>query len=100
MRISDTLRKKVVAAVSDHFGMVQVMLFGSRVDDGKRGGDYDIAIDSQFELVEFNHRKARFLAQLIREGYDVPIDLVQISSVGDLLRAEIQRNSICLNRSV
>ncbi|MGO8693163.1 MAG: nucleotidyltransferase family protein [Rectinemataceae bacterium] len=44
MRISDREKKILVDAVKAQDPAARVWLFGSRVDDGKRGGDIDIAV--------------------------------------------------------
>ncbi|MEW5817078.1 MAG: nucleotidyltransferase domain-containing protein [Spirochaetota bacterium] len=45
MRLSDTEKKVIKKAVFDNFGRnARVFLFGSRVDDTKRGGDIDLVI--------------------------------------------------------
>jgi predicted nucleotidyltransferase len=96
MRLSDALRKKIVGALAKQFGSVDIILYGSRTDDSRRGGDYDIAINSQLDTAAFRRHKAQFFAQLVREGYELPIDLVQLSSAGKLLRSEIEENGIYL----
>lgn len=96
MRISNALKEKIVAALTEQFGQVGIILYGSRTDDSRKGGDYDIAIDSQLNIAEFNQRKAKFLAQMIRAGYDLPFDLVQLASVNELLRNEISQKGITL----
>jgi predicted nucleotidyltransferase len=44
MRINDEEKKILVDAVKAQDPAARVWLFGSRVDDGKRGGDIDIAV--------------------------------------------------------
>jgi predicted nucleotidyltransferase len=44
MRISDREKRILVGAVLAQDPAARVWLFGSRVDDGKRGGDIDIAV--------------------------------------------------------
>ena len=44
MRISDSEKKILVRAVLAQDPTAKVWLFGSRVDDEKRGGDIDIAV--------------------------------------------------------
>jgi predicted nucleotidyltransferase len=46
MRLTDREREVILSAVRRHFGeAARVWLFGSRVDDGKRGGDIDLLVD-------------------------------------------------------
>jgi predicted nucleotidyltransferase len=44
MRLSETEKKTLVRAVLAQDSEAKVWLFGSRVDDEKRGGDLDIAV--------------------------------------------------------
>ncbi len=45
MRISNYLKNLFKDAIYKSFGECEIILFGSRVDDNKKGGDFDIAID-------------------------------------------------------
>ena len=76
---------------------MEVYLFGSRTDPGKRGGDIDIAIVSDMDRKSFRRHKAVFFASLIRKGYDLPIDLVQWrQNDATLLSQEIEEVGIRL----
>jgi predicted nucleotidyltransferase len=44
MRITETERQTLLAAVRNEDSVARIWLFGSRVDDTKIGGDIDIAI--------------------------------------------------------
>ena len=47
MRLTDQQRTGIRATVADIFGAgTEVWLFGSRVDDNKRGGDIDLLIET------------------------------------------------------
>ena len=66
MRLTSTQRHLVVSAARRAFGAdVQVRLFGSRLDDRRRGGDIDLyittALDDADALVK---AKLEFLAEL------------------------------------
>jgi uncharacterized protein len=47
MRITEQEKNVIIDAVSSADPNAQVWLFGSRVDDSKKGGDIDIAIFSE-----------------------------------------------------
>jgi uncharacterized protein len=47
MRITDHEKNAIIDAVKSVDPNAEVWLFGSRADDGKRGGDIDIAILSE-----------------------------------------------------
>jgi len=55
--------------------MVTFYLFGSRVDDEKRGGDIDLYIDSH-DKENLVHKKLDFLVKLKREIGNQRIDVV------------------------
>lgn len=66
MRLTDRQVQLVKASVSRHFGpQARVWLFGSRVDDSRRGGDFDFyvetALDDPEEVID---RKLALLAEL------------------------------------
>jgi uncharacterized protein len=46
MRLTDRERNNIVSAVHHYDAQAQVYLFGSRVDDAKRGGDIDLLVRS------------------------------------------------------
>ena len=47
MRITENEKNVIIDAVKNADPAAQVWLFGSRTDDGKKGGDIDIAILSE-----------------------------------------------------
>ncbi len=74
MRLSATLQQCILQATRQNFGEdAKVWLFGSRVDDTRRGGDVDL-------YVETTHRN-NLMAELqckiaIEESLDLHVDLV------------------------
>ncbi|QEP43504.1 nucleotidyltransferase domain-containing protein [Ectothiorhodospiraceae bacterium BW-2] len=78
MRLSQKQRAVIKQAAIDCFSQRAVVrLFGSRLDDSKRGGDIDLLIETDIsqpdELVK---AKNRFLAQLYRELGEQKIDIL------------------------
>jgi len=73
------LSQKQISAIKSNFDKVfgsgDIFLFGSRVDDEKKGGDIDLYIvtDNNNDL---SYKKIRFLAALKREIGDQKIDVV------------------------
>ena len=62
---------------------VDVRLFGSRLDDGKRGGDIDLLVEPAQSLTaeEIVSRRQRFIAQLYQRLGEQRIDVL-IAPVG------------------
>jgi len=89
MRLSKRLKNAIVKAANQSFGEADIILFGSRTDDQERGGDIDLAIDSNLPHDQFCHLKAQFISNLLREDLDLKIDLVQLAEADALLRSEI-----------
>ena len=96
MRLSNRIVEHIKKATLESFGDVTVYLFGSRVDDSKRGGDIDLAFDVELNRDEFRKRKIRFISSLIRADLDLKMDLVQYKNSDPLLRREIEQGSIKL----
>ena len=95
MRLSKRLSSLIKEAASGSFGDAGIFLFGSRADDGKKGGDIDLAVRSSLNRVAFRRQKSQFLASLMRKGYDLKIDIVQIhDKMDDFLRSEIERVAV------
>ncbi len=97
MRLSPRLIKLINSAKKESFGDVEIYLFGSRVNDFKRGGDIDLAIKTSVSRDIFRRQKAKFLAFLMRRDYDLSIDLVQFhKNMDELLYFEINQNKVKL----
>jgi len=96
MRLSNRIKITLLKAIKEAFGEVDIYLFGSRVDDNKKGGDIDIAIDCSLSKQEFREKKSKVLANLIRVGFDIKIDLVEFKNENLLLFKEIKESSVKL----
>lgn len=94
MRLSKKIIAKIKEAVYLSFGEVDVYLFGSRVDDTKKGGDIDIALDVELSRDDFRKRKVKFLGYMMREGYELKIDIVPYKQKNPLFQNEIEANNI------
>ncbi len=91
MRVSPYLRSELKQAIKSAFGDARPILFGSRVDDSKRGGDFDIAIVTTMDKKAFKKARIAFLKYLLLRDLDLPIDLIHYESADTLLRSEIDR---------
>ena len=80
MRLSDSEKKVVVDAIRAQDSSASVWLFGSRTDNGKRGGDIDLAIlSSRIGRIE-RMRIKRFVVDALGEQ---KIDVVVSSDGSD-----------------
>jgi len=96
MRLSDYLHKTIQDAVSKSFGECEVILFGSRVDNTQKGGDFDIAIKTNLSKEEFKKAKVQFFKQLLLQDLDLPIDLIFYNHARDSFKKEIDARGIKL----
>ncbi len=97
MRLNGRLKEVLKNTLTDIFGTADTILFGSRTDDHAIGGDIDIAIKTDISLTEFRKSKIMFLTSLIRQNFDLKIDLVQYNNSMDaLLKKEINQKGISL----
>ena len=85
MRLTAAQRQQLLSAVRGVFGpTAEVRLFGSRVDDDKRGGDYDVFVETDIEDArELVQRKLQCLARLhaTPEFEGEKVDLVVASHI-------------------
>ena len=95
MRISDNLKNRLKKFFYESFGNeIEIILFGSRVDDSKKGGDFDFAIKN-LSKEEFKKKKLIFIKNLLMNDLDdLPIDLVHFESSIELFKSEILKKGI------
>lgn len=91
MRLSPAYRNSIKTAAHKIFGEnTQVFLFGSRVDDTKKGGDIDLFIvtDNKNDLFQ---KKILFLAKLKSLLEEQKIDVVFNEDSTRLIEQEIKK---------
>ena len=77
MRLRDYEILVIKDAVSKFFGsMAKVSLFGSRVDDSKKGGDIDILVETDTISSDSYMNKIRVLTEIQLKLGEQKIDLV------------------------
>lgn len=75
MRLSRPEQDAIVDLARKHFGDgAEVWLFGSRVDDGRRGGDIDLYVETDHD--DILRARAAFKAALARKLGEQRIDLI------------------------
>ncbi len=84
MRLSEEERKVIRGAILGRFTSVgRILLFGSRADDSKRGGDIDIYVETEEPLDEAFVHKLEAITDIQMRLGDRKIDLVLGKAVGD-----------------
>ncbi|MGM0477514.1 MAG: nucleotidyltransferase domain-containing protein [Pseudomonadota bacterium] len=79
MRLTDEQQTTIRRTAEELFGpAARVSLFGSRVDDTKRGGDIDLLVETDEVLDNRATTAARFAARLQRQLGDRRIDVIII----------------------
>lgn len=77
MRLSESERVIVCAAVARRFGpQAQVLLFGSRVDDSRRGGDIDLLVEVPHPVDDPLEQALGLEVDLMRELGERRIDVL------------------------
>lgn len=78
MRLTPDQQSVIRNTVTETFGdAAHVWLFGSRVDDNKRGGDIDLLIEtSQTDVTEIVLAELRFLTKLKMQLGEQKIDVL------------------------
>ncbi len=75
MRISEASKSQIIQNAKQYFGNdIKLYLFGSRVDESKKGGDIDLYLESTQDIDW--ETQIKFLAALNRAGIDRKIDLL------------------------
>ncbi|THD07708.1 nucleotidyltransferase domain-containing protein [Metallibacterium scheffleri] len=102
MRLTPEQAAIIRSAAAEVFGTdARVWLFGSRVDDARRGGDIDLLIETRDRLApaELVRRRTRYAARLYRSLGEQRIDMV-ITAQGEPdprpVVAEAQRHGILM----
>ena len=94
MRLSDREQAVIVDAVHRRFTAdATVSLFGSRVDDDRRGGDIDLFVTTSIGAAEANRARMLAITDIQMALGDQKIDMVVSPLVGesDLIMQEIRR---------
>jgi len=71
LRLSKEIKDSVVHYAKEYFGNnIKLYLFGSRVDDSKRGGDIDLLIETTY--LHFNRAKDNY-EEILNYQLDIEI---------------------------
>ncbi len=79
MRLSEYYRTTIIQTAREIWGnQVSVILFGSRIDDSKKGGDIDLLlqVNNDCDVKDIVHKKIKFLSRLDILLGEQKIDLI------------------------
>ncbi|UQB43252.1 nucleotidyltransferase domain-containing protein [Thiomicrospira microaerophila] len=95
MRLTPHYQTVIKNTFLDVFKQGEIYLFGSRVDDTKKGGDIDLFIHVE-DSADLFEKKITFLAKLKRQLGDQKIDIVFAKDENRLIEQEIKKCRIAL----
>jgi len=98
MRLTHFEQKMIKKAFIESFEEGKIYLFGSRVDDSKRGGDIDLYIDLDydFKIKEILDKKTNFRLNLYEKIGEQKIDIVVSKDKNRSIEKEILKTGILL----
>ncbi|MDD5202732.1 MAG: nucleotidyltransferase domain-containing protein [Sulfurimonas sp.] len=87
MRLSAKYKEVILKYFNQFFKNGEIYLFGSRVDDTKKGGDIDLYLVLQ-EHTNLFEKKIKFLSRIKRELGEQKIDIVFNTDSSRLIEKE------------
>lgn len=96
MRLSFFEVESIVKTFKEVFGKGKIYLFGSRVDDAKKGGDIDLFLDVPYST-DINKKKIQFLINLEEKIGEQKIDVVFKKDDSRVIEEEINKQKVELN---
>jgi predicted nucleotidyltransferase len=96
MRLDKNDTNIILSTVESIFGNVKVYLFGSRLDEQKKGGDIDLFIVSE-EKSNLFEKKIKVISKLERALHK-PIDIVLHKFFEREIEKEILKRSLLLEK--
>jgi len=96
MRLSFFEIESIIATFTEVFGKGKIYLFGSRIDDSKKGGDIDLFLDVD-NSDDINSNKIQFLTKLEEKIGEQKIDIVFKKNDSRLIEQEISKQKVELN---
>lgn len=74
MRISKNDLKTLKSTIKKHIYDAEIILFGSRIDDNRKGGDIDIFVETKYNITLKDELK--ILSELEKNGISRKVDLI------------------------
>jgi len=95
MRLNKNYVKVIKQSFLEVFNQGEIYLFGSRVDDSKKGGDIDLYLVLETKVNMFRN-KIKFLAKIKRELGEQKIDVIFNMDKNRLIEKEARQWGIKL----
>jgi len=98
MRLTTKEQKAIKDTFLEIFSKGEIYLFGSRVDDSKRGGDIDlyIVLEEKLPISAIFNKKIDFLVELKSKIGEQKIDILISKDKNRLIEQEALKNGIKL----
>ncbi len=94
MRLTEFEASSIKKAFTEIFDEGKIYLFGSRVDDSKKGGDIDLYLCPTKEFEDMREKKIEFLMKLDEYIGEQKIDVVIAKDKNRLIEKEALRDGI------
>ncbi len=87
MRLSQKEQQEIKKTLKEIFGDVKIYIFGSRLDDNKKGGDVDIFLQT-FNPIKNKRAKRARAKLLLEEKLLKPIDIIIEEDANKLIKKQ------------
>lgn len=94
MRLTDNERQLIKKAFLEAFEDGKIYLFGSRIDDAKRGGDIDLYLCPSQKFDDERERRRKFLIKLDEYIGEQKIDAIIAKDTNRLIEKEALRTGV------
>ncbi len=94
MRLTNFEATTIKKVFTEIFGEGKIYLFGSRIDDSKRGGDIDLYLCPKNEFEDIREKKIEFLIRLDECIGEQKIDVVIAKDKNRLIEKEAIRDGV------
>jgi predicted nucleotidyltransferase len=94
LRLTEFEAISIKKAFTEIFGDGKIYLFGSRVDDSKKGGDIDLYLCPTEEFKDMRAKKIEFLMKLDEYIGEQKIDVVIAKDKNRLIEKEALRDGV------
>jgi len=84
MRLTEETKNTIINSIRRHFSQLdKIIVFGSRIDDSKRGGDIDLLVQTPLSSVAAFEGKIQAVSAMQLKLGEQRIDLLTASGVDD-----------------